>query len=348
MNKQYIAAKLPLEYRALYEMSQSKKLDYRLRYLLRGKVRDIRSLSKSHSEDPLKYKLSQWGNEGSWSKDMIHRMSREIYDDNSVEAIPIGEALSVEIECVFPCDSDLTLFIRKMKNQGLRKSVCVKHDGSICTGDDSCGGDCDEGDCQCGGEVPREIVVTFSEKKPEVLKLVCQALSDCGAFVNKSCGLHVHFDMRNHEARAVGVYARRLGTIVPHLKKMLPKSRRNNQYCVNDFNTVKSTARYAFINASAFRKHKTIEVRGHSGTVDYTKIFNWIRLMRLVMNHKKVIKEAHFFQVLAELECPNDLYDYCKERYMTFKGFELETDVPLASSFELNNETVTSEESEVA
>jgi hypothetical protein len=64
------------------------------------------------------------------------------------------------------------------------------------------------------------------------------------------------------------------------LKEFVPESRRNNtDYAALSFS---ETNRYRAINFTAFRKYKTLEIRLHSGTVDYTKIIAWIRLCELL------------------------------------------------------------------
>ena len=64
------------------------------------------------------------------------------------------------------------------------------------------------------------------------------------------------------------------------LKEFVPESRRNNtDYAALSFS---ETNRYRAVNFTAFRKYKTLEIRLHSGTVDYTKIIAWIRLCELL------------------------------------------------------------------
>lgn len=55
--------------------------------------------------------------------------------------------------------------------------------------------------------------------------------------------------------------------------------------------------RYHKVNLSSFWRHHTVEFRHHSGTTDFAKISNWVRLLsRLIefSRHSEVIE--HTFQ----------------------------------------------------
>ena len=71
----------------------------------------------------------------------------------------------------------------------------------------------------------------------------------------------------------------RLGKSLPLLASMVPKSRRDNQYCKLDVNSPNSSSRYYAINLQSLNKFNTIEVRLHSGTTDFDKIIHWARLL---------------------------------------------------------------------
>jgi hypothetical protein len=105
--------------------------------------------------------------------------------------------------------------------------------------------------------------------------------------VNKRCGLHIHLDQRNKTEKEVIKLAKHLDKWLSALKEFLPLSRRENNYCkfgVSRFNG----SRYRAVNVCSFAKYKTLEIRVHSGTTDYTKIISWIRLLELlsVINFK--------------------------------------------------------------
>lgn len=126
------------------------------------------------------------------------------------------------------------------------------------------------------------------------LRGVCEALNEIGAEVNKSTGLHIHFDARGisekHFCRIVKNYRR----VEKAIDSFMPESRQgnNNYYCgslqgeeIDDICTRDGLiqhleSRYYKVNVQAFRRHGTIEFRQHSGTTDFTKIERWIFFLR--------------------------------------------------------------------
>lgn len=134
------------------------------------------------------------------------------------------------------------------------------------------------------------------------LKRLCEALSEIDAKVNRSCGLHVHIGAANmtdaHYIRIVRNY-QKLEAVID---TFMPLSRRANynRYCHSlqgiDFShcTTKrqiaaamSYDRYFKINAMSYDRHQTIEFRQHSGTVDYTKISNWIAFIANLVKYSE-------------------------------------------------------------
>lgn len=129
------------------------------------------------------------------------------------------------------------------------------------------------------------------------LKTVCEVLREAGAKVNKSCGLHVHFGAANFTVeqwrRIVINYAR----IEDIIDSFMPESRRenNSQWCasvksaardlecrdIDSFDIIRRQVggRYHKVNLEAFDCHHTIEFRQHAGTIEFTKIENWVNFL---------------------------------------------------------------------
>jgi hypothetical protein len=129
---------------------------------------------------------------------------------------------------------------------------------------------------------PHELRILAKEKEfVRVIKQVCKILHGRTS-VNKTCGLHVHLDMRhrNPEAAYANLFAAQ-----PILYAMCPKTRRVSNFCkpLNTYTKMAQAAtaqdRYYGINAASWTKHKTIEIRIHSGSVNATKIINWAKLL---------------------------------------------------------------------
>lgn len=116
------------------------------------------------------------------------------------------------------------------------------------------------------------------------LASLSKVLTKVGAYVNNSCGLHVHLDMRMH---SVATCAYRLLKKQELLRSKVDQKRLTSKYCRpltekdlakflvnNDLST-----RYKDINLLATREHRTIEVRLHEGTIDTNRILDWCNLL---------------------------------------------------------------------
>lgn len=251
----------------------------------------------------------------------------DVYDlDKPVPDDILGRWRSIEFECVFNNEKALQEFVSLCRQNNYAKFVTVKNDHSI------------EG--RLIENVPKEIVVSFcAGKKEEVgekyprTKIVwdiCKFLKD-RAYVNNSCGTHVHFDMRGFKREDVERFGERLACAVPALKKIIPRSRRKNENCHDIINSIDgggddfdfgySDDRYCFVNMQAYKLHQTIEVRGHAGTLNARKILNWIKVCEKVMSHKKP-KDKGYFHSPIELA---EYYKFDKElaEYVTGRYTEL-------------------------
>lgn len=186
----------------------------------------------------------------------------------------LGKWRSIEFECILKNVTALNEFVEFLRVNKHSDAVTIKMDASIHADN-------------YYNECPREIVVSYRSGKEQIVHDICAFLKN-RAYVNSSCGTHVHFDMRHVNPDMARLYGARLACAVPALKKILPRSRRNNEYCEGTINHIDSNPsydgdRYCFVNLQAYYKHKTIEVRAHSGTLNANKILNWIALCELVM-----------------------------------------------------------------
>jgi hypothetical protein len=209
-----------------------------------------------------------------------------------------GELVSVELECVFRDKSD----IPRQNNLG-KYFVSVDDDGSVHyrerdtdtrdesdeDGDDSC-------DIEHGSA---EVKVTFRHEKPIRLKGVVDKLERANAEINTTCGMHIHLDQRGVSSTMASKRARRLIKALPALAKIVAPSRLGNHYCqLNDPIKLGQTYRHSYnryraINfTSAYRKHKTLEVRIHGGTLDFWKIIGWVDLCHFISRSSSIDKVA--------------------------------------------------------
>lgn len=331
------------EYRILYDLG-FRLTDTNFRQTVQAAVQTVRKSIAANpgckGRDPLAWKESQFGNKGGWAKVKIKELEKIIYDESKRPPDDFkGMWRSVELEAIFNNEKGLNEFVQLMRAKGLHKFVTVKKDNSLRTDEDDKNALC------------KEICVSYKAGDEDLLRYVCAAMdnptlrgtSGARAYVNNTCGLHVHFDMRAvpgattplEAEKMVKQYGQRLARAVPALKMMLPKSRRQNQFCLNVINEMPRAGsplppqhqidkdRYAFINLKSYRRFETIEVRGHSGTLNAEKIINWIALCDKIMTTRIRFKsESHDIRnpldLIKAYKLNETLTAYVQERFAKF------------------------------
>jgi len=182
--------------------------------------------------------------------------------------------------------------------------------------------------------------------------------NDIGAVVNRSCGLHVHFnslDLTARQVAHVGIVYRYFEEI---LKGMMPNSRQSSNWC-KDFPIPKNQlryiteeselielyydhmdsypstdkyndARYCGLNIHSRYYHGSLEFRLHSGTLNRTKILNWIQILNRIIDmaielerytgdeYDKWIKKPPITHMVSTFGV--ELCDYINKRTSKFKG----------------------------
>lgn len=189
-------------------------------------------------------------------------------------------------------------------------------------------------DCQ-----PVEVAALFVRREMEVrLHRLCRQLEQLGMRVNKSCGLHVHFDMRGRTIDEVLAIAKRTDKWLFALRYLVPQSRRENSYCQfgvvtkRTYERQMSDSRYRAVNVCSFSRHKTLEIRLHSGTVDYTKVLSWIRLCELVMSMPSNPKSQDTLAALNSLPMPEHDRAYWRSRHQALNPHLYATPVDAGSA----------------
>ena len=332
---QSVLKRLQPAYQALYASSKKGRLPNELVNALQNQINFHRQRiyrgRGGMGPDRLTEKLREQGNNGGWMWQRIQNQYPEFFQDKGVANEFLGEWVSVEIECILPNPGVEVALVTFLKKNNLGRYITMKHDGSLRTFTDCIcppprNPEVERRVCTCPAReaLTREIVVSFRYGHWDFLTLICGKLNSMGVKVNVSCGLHVHFDCRHIDSRKVSLIGRRVARCIPALKTLLPKSRLNNPYCQTDINRHRQTrrenreARYAFVNLMAYGRHKTLEIRGHSGTTDAKKIINWIRMLRKIMDTRntKIITDP---LVMAEkFKFEDDLTAYVKERFEKF------------------------------
>lgn len=158
----------------------------------------------------------------------------------SVQNIPFGNAISVEVECYGTVDQRYN----------------PKRDGSL-------------------GPGGIEVVFTAERNGTPVSIPNLDAVAGCR--VDRWCGLHVHVDVRDLTHPEAASTYRNLLRASRALKNLVPPSRHNNQYCRWRSN-LSGYTRYAAINFKAWYKFRTIEFRCQAGSTERSKIEAWAEL----------------------------------------------------------------------
>jgi len=230
--------------------------------------------------------------------------------------------VSVEAECFVRSgyvENDYIRMLPIFDELGITRCITAKYDSSI--------------NGVPNGFSSVEFVITCKQSEyVDIITKACKAFSLMGARINSTCGLHVHLDMRHYSD--LNMAYNRLLSVQPILFTMQPKSRQDNAYCkriqntLNEFHKASNAnCRYYGINAKAFRRHKTIELRMHSGTVDARKIINFVELLIHVTYNDSVTESMlpargiRALKTLAKLYSgiSDNLLEYIKERMDRFK-----------------------------
>jgi hypothetical protein len=209
-------------------------------------------------------------------REYLKKLWDNLGEDKEPPTLDTQRWVSVEIECLIGKPED-ELYRHLLP---LGKYICVKSDSSI------------KSDPLDHRSTPKEIVVTAPAKDiDKIIKKVCDAIEECNGYVNETCGLHIHLDMRYFDRRAA--YSN-LVAGQKILQMLVPEHRVNNRYCkpVRNRTWPLNDNRYKAINHTAWNRYRTLEVRIFSGCINADKISNYIRICSAIAYADKVVKRA--------------------------------------------------------
>tara|TARA_R110002153_G_scaffold115411_1_gene258585 strand:+ start:5023 stop:6033 length:1011 start_codon:yes stop_codon:yes gene_type:complete len=126
------------------------------------------------------------------------------------------------------------------------------------------------------------------------LKKVCEGLQECGARINVSCGVHVHLDVRDLSTEQVASIFSRYTAYQSQIDSIMPRSRRESRWCRSQTSSMveqvktcsskvdlaQSFGRYYKVNMTNVSGRGAIEFRQHSGTIEFQKIYNWLKFLQ--------------------------------------------------------------------
>lgn len=313
------------EYRLLYDL-KLRLSDESLKDRIAASVKHIRKVNSRNGENKLEAKLKKFGNNGEFYFTKAREKIKNLYKVKPFPTNSIGLWRSIEFELIFKSKEAFEEFKHAARLEGVAEAVTIHEDKSIKTnhhlGIDNLQG------------ITSELIFSYRAGEEDNVRKFCKALKG-RAYVNRSCGTHFHLDMRQYDEEKVTEFGNRVAMAVPALRLLLPKDRRENKFCQTVINTTKTECinchklscnchvqphKYAFINLAAWNKHKTMEIRGHSGTLNAEKILNWIKLVETIMlAPMEPAPVTNIEQLIKNYKLDDKLAAYVRDRAQTFE-----------------------------
>lgn len=185
-------------------------------------------------------------------------------------------------------------------------------------------------DASLTGRNPIECVspVLKGKQGESQLKKVCDALAQVGATANKSCGLHVHIGAAKMTDKQYIRVFKNYQAIEGLIDAMMPLSRRGNCRwakslawtsfigCATKLEVQAAMGydRYYKVNAMSYSRHKTIEFRQHSGTVEFKKIQMWVHFLAAFVKFSMTSEQAPTTNIDDLAWLPTEVKDFYKAR----------------------------------
>ncbi len=217
---------------------------------------------------------------------------------------PEGECIGIELEFVCRESSN----IEKWDGDDFPKNRWnhFTTDGSITT------------------DSPDEAVARYQEFKSftninssddwEFVSSTLKNITDNGAIVNKSCGCHIHIDMRNRPQATYYRIAQRVRTsFQTWLHRIVSPRRATNRYCSVWADS--SASRYSAVNTHCWNEHRTIEIRLGMPTLNISKLKCWAKLMFWIVNNSN---KCDTLEEFMNSDCPLDLKIFVITRISRF------------------------------
>lgn len=141
------------------------------------------------------------------------------------------------------------------------------------------------------------------------LQKVLTAIAAVGAKTNRSTGLHVHVEANDLTGQEVARVVEFYGGHQQKIDSLVSVSRRNNRFCQKystyAINAMKSATeqadtkdalrgfanKYTVVNIAPLFSYGTIEFRQHQGSINFTKVSNWVKFVSAVIEGAKVAVE---------------------------------------------------------
>lgn len=223
--------------------------------------------------------------------------------------------VGIEVEFIYSGNMD-ALKDQLIKNK-LHKNVRIEGDGSLRA-------------CHNSNYSTAELQVIAKTDEVESVMMRLQKVMDnplIDGYANRSCGTHIHLDMRN---RNHVLAFRNLVRIQDILRGCQPIGRLKNTHCKPNKSDVhgEESNRYLVVNPNSYTKHSTIEVRIHEGTVDAQSIINWVKFLDSIVSTTQEIP-VNKFKTTRELvsatniQIPVNSMNYVDARIEKFQSLSV-------------------------
>lgn len=160
--------------------------------------------------------------------------------------------------------------------------------------------------------IEARILVKEKELKNILLEFN-EIIKHCYGYVNETCGLHVHIDMRNRDKK---LCAAKLTLSQDLLFNIVPGHRKQNEYCertmLDEVTGNTTTQKYKAINTQPIN---TIEVRLHEGTTDMNAVINWCELLMGIIKSEVPVLSTTYKSVGS---IPTKVKTYATTRYKKY------------------------------
>lgn len=247
--------------------------------------------------------------------------------------------VGIEFEIVSDCNfdearsilsnefSELTPFVRVGTDRSIIPSR--EYDAIVDEDDEELDEDEDDNERLYGLEIRFISPISLLSER---LSAVSSLLTRLNATVNKSCGLHVHLDMRHRrptksyknlircqdilmaavhpDRRTNQRYCKKVDIDESMLKKMyFPENGKPDYFGVYigrggraaNGNVNPTSDRYTAINAAAWYKFRTIEIRLHQGSIDMDEVMNWVSLLNTIVDARTISTRVDNLTVLKRV-----------------------------------------------
>lgn len=315
------------------ETDLTKNEKERLTAQLREQIKMLRSERRALHRDVVPHMPREFGprvggayeKPGTFTqKEIIHGIKRAKVTSHKVPKTKVHH-VGIEFECLSYLNE--AALIEKVIAANLHNYLSVGGDGSVKNVSDTAHDeDCSRGRfvrCDCGfgrsnSIKPYEIRALIPQDELEsALKQICKFFNRHKMCVNRTCGMHVHIDVRN---RDFPVAVTNLIFCQKILFSLVPKLRRTNDYCRPTYRLTdpQQIEKYSAIHGGSFTHRKTIEVRLHHGCINFKKVFAWVKLLCAIVDTPEIKEPISTLKQFRQIKLDPDHRVYLLLRMKKF------------------------------